>query len=294
MSCCLFFQLFCTFGKYHTIRSTLVNAISDRIIIRTIGPDSSESFENIFHFKILWVSNGKARLLLDNRNTAIAAGDFVILLPENNFQIKSFPAGTMTMLSLSVDYLQLDAKHFSIDLFKLFIQKSADKLLKTTESVFLKIETLKEIIFNTGTHTLVEQQIAINLLNTILLLLIQSNHHFVSFPDKYFERMHDFFILIFQNCKTEKRVTFYAGKLNISAKRLNQILLASTNRSASYFIQEHLVIEAKRHLLLGKLNITQIATDLGYDDGAYFSRFFKKWTGLSPEKYRKTIREGIV
>ncbi len=46
-------------------------------------------------------------------------------------------------------------------------------------------------------------------------------------------------------------------------------------------------MQAKHLLLTSKMNITEIATDLGFEDVAYFSRFFKRLVNHSPEKFRR-------
>lgn len=264
------------------------NLIINKIVLQKIEKQF-EQIDDEFSFKIIWVNSGTCELTIDLKTTIIQEKEFVVLMPENNYVIRSINDGSISYLSFSVEYLQLEARNFSIDIFKLFIKRTASKVIKIDDDAFLKIKDLKEILFQFSNKNTFEKQISVNLFNTILLILVNSNHDFVSLPDKYYERIHDFFLLVFEYSKTEKRVTFYSDKLNISSKRLNQILQEFTNKSASYFIQEHLVMEAKKRLVYTDLNINQISEDLGFEDVAYFSRFFKRWTTLSPEKYRKKL-----
>lgn len=265
------------------------NSINNKIILQQLEKHEVIEFDDDFSFKIFWVNSGSCELTVDSNKIIIKEREFVVIMPENNYSIGSVEEGSISYFSFSVEYLQLEARNFSIDIFKLFIKRIGSKVIKIEEEAFLKIENLKEILFQFSNKNAFEEQISVNLLNTILLILVNSNHNFLSLPDKYYERIHDFFLLVFEYSKSEKRVTFYSDKLNISSKRLNQILQEFTNKSASYFIHEHLIMEAKKRLIYSNSNINQISEDLGFEDVAYFSRFFKKWTTFSPEKYRKNL-----
>lgn len=243
-------------------------------------------YEEILDFKIIWIPNGETNLLIDEKSIKIGIKDFVILMPKHQVIFEQNPLININIVSFSVDYLQLEAKPLSIDLFKLFIKSSANKISKIKIVDVKQIQNLLKMILLSDDKKPIDQQICINLINTILLLIIKNKHDFVSTPDKYFARIHDFFLSVFKNSKIEKRVNFYANQLSISSKRLNQILQDYTGHSASYFIQEHTIMQAKHLILTSKMNINEIATELGFKDVAYFSRFFKRWMGLSPEKFR--------
>lgn len=93
--------------------------------------------------------------------------------------------------------------------------------------------------------------------------------------------------LIDAHYKTEKLVAFYADQLNISANYLNILCKRYFNVSATALIHERLVLEAKRILLITEKPIKAIAFDLGFYDVAYFSKFFKKQTQITPHAFRE-------
>jgi AraC-like DNA-binding protein len=51
-------------------------------------------------------------------------------------------------------------------------------------------------------------------------------------------------------------------------------------------IDERLVLEAKRLILFSSMNIKEIAFELGYEEHSYFSKVFKRVTGLIPSSFR--------
>lgn len=81
----------------------------------------------------------------------------------------------------------------------------------------------------------------------------------------------------------------YADVLCVSAKTLAGISKKYLNQTPTSLISNRIIIEAKRELYLTAKPVKQIAAILGYHDEFYFSRFFKKKVGVSPDVYRKTV-----
>jgi len=79
----------------------------------------------------------------------------------------------------------------------------------------------------------------------------------------------------------------YAKKLGVTEGQLNRRCLQHSGRSAFQLLQERLALEARRKLIYVAQPIGQIASELGFDDPAYFTRFFRRHTGQSPAAYRR-------
>ncbi|MEM9990515.1 MAG: helix-turn-helix domain-containing protein [Bacteroidota bacterium] len=95
--------------------------------------------------------------------------------------------------------------------------------------------------------------------------------------------------LIEEHYTQAHEVRFYADYLAISADHLNKTVQRLTGKTAKTFIQSRLITEAKRLLLHSDNSAKQIAYYLGFNDPAYFSRFFKKCTQQSISAFRKAI-----
>lgn len=88
-----------------------------------------------------------------------------------------------------------------------------------------------------------------------------------------------------------KSATLYADLLNISQKHLNRIVKSVTTQTTTDIITNRIVLEAKRQLIYTDNSLSQVAQYLGYEDYTYFSKMFKKSTGVSASEFRKRYRE---
>ncbi|RWY50970.1 helix-turn-helix domain-containing protein [Mucilaginibacter gilvus] len=97
--------------------------------------------------------------------------------------------------------------------------------------------------------------------------------------------------LITENYIHQHDVAAYANLLNLTPGYLSDVVKQQSGKTAISHIHSRLVMEAKRRLLHTKLSIKQIADELGFEDAAYFNRFFKRLTDATPMAYRQQILE---
>lgn len=94
-------------------------------------------------------------------------------------------------------------------------------------------------------------------------------------------------IAIEKNYKKEHSVQYYADFLNTQTRALNSVTRQYAERSTSELIQERILLEAQRILYHEDKRVKEVCYELGFDDPAYFTRFFKKHTGLAPQFYKE-------
>jgi AraC family transcriptional regulator, transcriptional activator of pobA len=78
----------------------------------------------------------------------------------------------------------------------------------------------------------------------------------------------------------------YAAQLHLTETRLTRLCEALTGKSAFALIQDRVLMEARRRLLYIVAPVSRIAFELGFEDPAYFCRFFKRHTGMTPSQFR--------
>ena len=94
--------------------------------------------------------------------------------------------------------------------------------------------------------------------------------------------------MLFEHCKEQHVVTFYAEKLFITPQYLSLILKELTGKSANKWIADALIVEAKMLLKAPQATVQQVADILHFSDQSTFGKFFKKHMGISPMEYRKS------
>jgi len=87
--------------------------------------------------------------------------------------------------------------------------------------------------------------------------------------------------------KKEHSTIFYAGRLNITPDHLNRTIKSKIGKTAKEYIQTRLITEAKRLIYFTELSNKEMAYELGFNEPANFSAFFKKHTQLSPSSFKK-------
>lgn len=96
----------------------------------------------------------------------------------------------------------------------------------------------------------------------------------------------DFFALLIANHQRERSVNFYARKLNITPRYLNQTVTKATGHSAKQVIDDYVTAQLKLALQVTSKSITEIAWQYNFESLPFFSGYFKKRTGFTPQSFR--------
>ena len=172
---------------------------------------------------------------------------------------------------------------------KKIFKTSIKPYLTLAESQEQKLTTIFETVLAEykGAMKSKNQMIAIK----VLELLIQCDRLFTDAESERHEPIYNdvvesFNELIEKNFTTHRSVRFYADALHVHPNHLNFLVRKYTGLTAKETIINHILTEAKMLLHSSPLTIKEISYELGFDDPAYFSTFFKRNLNLSPGKYK--------
>jgi len=88
------------------------------------------------------------------------------------------------------------------------------------------------------------------------------------------------------NVKEQRTVQYYADHFNVTANYLNKCVRIHTGKPATFHITSMVILEAKILLRQTQMSISEVASELGFEDISYFSRMFRKNAGMTPREYK--------
>ena len=231
-------------------------------------------------FSIFWFTTDACINYIDFESYPIRQGFIYLLAPGQIFSLLGKrPKGYF--IFFSGDFFEPGDEHLRI-LFNPFINEAVEinkDMASDLEHLFNMMIREKQAANNYSIlHAFVK---------LILLQLYRISPTYTLFPDTKENRFIKLFDLIEKNYKKQRSTTFYTSQIGLTPKRLNQILKQKLNITLTQILHNLLLHEAKREIIFSNKSIKQIAHDLGFNEQAYFSRFFKKQTGMTPENFRQ-------
>lgn len=107
--------------------------------------------------------------------------------------------------------------------------------------------------------------------------------------EERFNMIREYNLLVELHFKKERQVQFYAGLLNRSPKTISNIFSLYCKKTPLQIIHERIITEAKRLFYYTCKSVKEIADELGFDDAAHFSKFFKNYTSCKPSDFKKNV-----
>lgn len=104
------------------------------------------------------------------------------------------------------------------------------------------------------------------------------------------ERADQLATMIAAHFREQRPVSFYADAMGLSATQLNRVSRAATGLSVNGLVALQIVEAARRDLVFTPTPVQAIAYSLGFSDPAYFNRFFRRQTGMTPGAFRGAER----
>lgn len=127
-----------------------------------------------------------------------------------------------------------------------------------------------------------------NLLQTSYASYARSQDEYIMRPmDRRTEIYQDYCQLVLKHYQEWHHVGQYAEAMRITLPHLCSTIKSVSNRTAGDIIIDALLTDAKAQLKITNLQIKEIAISLGFENVAFFNRFFKTHTGMTPKSYRQ-------
>lgn len=109
-----------------------------------------------------------------------------------------------------------------------------------------------------------------------------------------FHPLMNFKALLEKNFNKERQPSFYAVQMGITPNNFSKICKQHFLKTPFAIIHERVILESKKLIHLSYKSMKEIAAELNFDDENYFSRYFKKHTGVTPTAFRENVGISIV
>ena len=176
-----------------------------------------------------------------------------------------------------------------IDQFSFFDRVAAHQVLLLKEETQRQVEQIFEKILREQSENLSSPQLMIATLLLQLFLTVERNDAKTIKEETGGYNsviLRNFQKLIEDNFKSIRLPKDYAGLLYITPNHLNALCKDHLGFSTGEVIRNRVILEAKRLLINFDLSVGDIAQELNFPDNSYFVKFFKKYTGATPEAFR--------
>ena len=97
----------------------------------------------------------------------------------------------------------------------------------------------------------------------------------------------NFMLSLYQYYQKERDVAFYAELQHITPRYFSSIIKEKSGQTASRWIVQLVIAEAKRYLESTDLSIKEVAAMLNFPNQSFFGKYFKQHVGMSPNDYRR-------
>ena len=99
------------------------------------------------------------------------------------------------------------------------------------------------------------------------------------------------FITLIENKYTETRdASVYASMMGMTYKSLHHICKLASKQTPKQLIDSHTILEAKRRLVVERVQVRQLAYDLGIEEATNFTKYFKKQTLTTPSQFKENFK----
>lgn len=253
----------------------------------------SFALQKLENFTLLFIERGSAQVELDfciydltpNHHMGMAAG--------LHFQcLKTSPDFTVAYITFARDILVEVASPFDPSFFT-FLNKyplSPPLPQKQVEENRWMLQFAYNI-YKEKEHTF-RLPIFKNCLQNFLMDIYDKTkaqflHRNASNTTRQEELLEKFVALVFQHSNTHREVQFYADQMCITTRYLSSIVQNLTGHSPKELIDVRCIQEIKMQLRTTNKSMQEIAFQLNFPDQPFFTRYFKKHTGITPAMYRE-------
>ncbi len=239
-----------------------------------------------------YMIKGTARATVNITQYDFRENDLIYLAPNSFFLVHEFSEDArMSYIVFSSSFLEKNA--YSIRRPRL-VMTDACQIVNVTQEQSQIINNFSKVLEDAVncTPSMLNSERMVHIYNLIHMMFqdyFVANSGITSQPiDRKTEIYHEYSELVMKHYKQWHHVADYAEALRITVPHLCSTIKQASQRTAGDLIVEAILTDAKAQLKLSMSPIKEIAGSLGFENVAFFNRFFKTHVGITPKAYRNS------
>ena len=249
--------------------------------------------EQLNAYSIYWIKEGKGTYNIDFESYSFDGNVLFFLSPGQVFSVDSEKIKEAYKISFVRDFycIQTHDKEVSCN-GVLFNNIYETPFVRPCEEDTAKLDFILENLIEEFQHQETAQydMLQTYLKQFIILSVRIKKEDYIIKEDTETKLFKDFSTLVDLNFKKEHSVTYYGERLGLSPKSITKHFQKIGATTPSDYIKNRIILEAKRQLIYSDDSVKQIAYGLGFNDPAYFTRFFTKTATISPLQFKKDYK----
>jgi AraC family transcriptional regulator, transcriptional activator of pobA len=247
------------------------------------------------HYEFIWIKKGLGSLTVDVQDYMFSENVIYFLVPGQWRTLNQTDTLEGYYISLSADFFftvngEIDYI-FLID--KLTRGRNIMLLMPESERVYELNDIIQLMKKEYDRNALSRIDILSGFLKVFMLYISKnlSINRYKFKLDEKSEKVMKFLTLVKRNFQTKRMVADYASEMALSPSYLNNLVKKISGFSASYHIQQCIILEAKRQIVTEKVRMKELVYSLGFYDCAHFSKYFKNKCGMSFSSFRNDLNK---
>jgi AraC family transcriptional regulator, transcriptional activator of pobA len=247
----------------------------------------SSSAQRTTSFEIIWVREGLGRISIDLITYSLYSNTIYCIAPGHFRKLHFDERFNGYYLAISSEWLYWieSLVHFNLfgTSYKIGVSFPPVKISNELSTL------MSRIIIESKSSLPMKTELIKGYAKVLLIHLsrIMDLHNENKIADKDEMIVSNFFSLLRKNYMIKKDVASYANDLCITPSHLSKIVRRVTGHPASFHIHQIIVLEAKRRALQYGAQLKEVASELGFDDYAHFSKYFKNHAGVNFSDFRR-------
>ncbi|WP_418698101.1 helix-turn-helix domain-containing protein [Bacteroides sp.] len=235
---------------------------------------------------------GVLKITINLTKYRVGPNDLIAIPPESLFQVVDMSNDIeLYIVMYSQQLIQdTDTGKNMMDKFHMLENNYIIPLPKIPFQLYEEMFTLQAHLYKEIGHLLSHPTLHLLLALTLqgISELFPEQAEVRDFPgSKHFQQYRIFLRMVHTEYIREHKVSYYAKEMKMQPAALCRLVKKESGQTAMEIINHALIMDAKTQLRTDSTSVKDIAISLGFNNAAFFNKFFKHHVGVTPQTFRK-------